>query len=496
VLRSRMGDRGASALEYGGVLLLVAAIVIALTAVIVPNRIATDTRAAVCRMFGGSNCGAGTKPGTGQSPSPGTSSAGSGSPGTGPGTQTGPGTTSGVGDDIEDPTDPAYVTAQQRATKADGEANSAETDWAQIGKELLDFLADLVGITDAKNCITKGDIMGCLMTLVNVLPWGKIFKVLRKIPKAAKLIERFAKLLTRLNAARKEKLAADAAFRRIEDAIATKVDSVLAKLCTNSFVPGTLVLMADGRHRPIEQVRAGDLVMATDPRTGRSAAEPVTAAFGGTNYRALVSVTVAGSGTVTATEHHRFWDPRTDSWIRADQLTGASVLLGPDGSVTRVLGTRVTPGHPEVRDLTVAQLHTFYVLAGGRDVLVHNAGGCLAIRKLAGPGNRYQTPAGLVYKDGPNGAEHRLMHVLEHGRENPNKAVHSVFNTGNQGVLETVDEAWAKHLSVTPITQGSRQVYIIPMKRVVGTAGEKYVRIVVENGNEIVTAFPQATGHL
>ncbi|MFV2088989.1 hypothetical protein, partial [Micromonospora sp. LOL_021] len=36
----------------------------------------------------------------------------------------------------------------------------------------------------------------------------------------------------------------------------------------NSFAPGTNVLMADGTTKPIEQVKPGDTVIATDPETG------------------------------------------------------------------------------------------------------------------------------------------------------------------------------------------------------------------------------------
>ncbi|GAA4082534.1 hypothetical protein [Actinomadura miaoliensis] len=174
---------------------------------------------------------------------------------------------------------------------------------------------------------------------------------------------------------------------------------------------------------------------------------------------------------------------------------GGSTLRAPGGEMLRVLRTAHVPGHPLVYDITVADLHTFYARAGGAAVLVHNeAPACIALSKLPGPGNRYRSPSGLVYGEGSNEG-HRILHVLEHGRENPNKPLHSVFKH-DKGVLDYVDEAWSKRYNVTPIQQGNRQVYIVPMGRTVGTQGEKYIRIVVQNGNEVVTAFPQKTGHL
>ncbi|GAB3695628.1 hypothetical protein [Nocardiopsis oceani] len=107
------------------------------------------------------------------------------------------------------------------------------------------------------------------------------------------------------------------------------------------------------------------------------------------------------------------------------------------------------------------------------------------------PGNRHQSPAGLVY--GPGGTEgHRLKHVLEHNRRNPNKPRHTRFRTGGDGqrALELVDQAWRNR--GRPVrSQGGRDVYEIDMGRRVGTSGERHIQIVVDQGtSEIVTAFP------
>ncbi|MFV2013776.1 MULTISPECIES: Hint domain-containing protein, partial [unclassified Micromonospora] len=49
----------------------------------------------------------------------------------------------------------------------------------------------------------------------------------------------------------------------------------------NSFTPGTKVLTADGTTKPIEQVKPGDKVIATDPETGTTSIETVTATITG-----------------------------------------------------------------------------------------------------------------------------------------------------------------------------------------------------------------------
>lgn len=108
-------------------------------------------------------------------------------------------------------------------------------------------------------------------------------------------------------------------------------------------------------------------------------------------------------------------------------------------------------------------------------------------------GGWYRSPEGLDY--GPGSAEgHRITHVMQHTRENPAKPAHGVFDTGNKGVLETVDEAWSRRaMAVSVNQQFARTTYIVPMGRQVGyNAGEEYISITVENGNEVITAFPRS----
>jgi hypothetical protein len=290
--------------------------------------------------------------------------------------------------DGEDPqaVDGEYQGAKSRADSADSAASGAERDWSGINTELLNFLADLVGITDAKNCITKGDIMACLMTLVYVLPWGKIFKVLRKIPKAAKLIGRFAKLLEKVSKARKEKEAADAALKKAEEDALKRAEEACA--LPNSFVAGTPVLLADGRTRPIQDVRVGDEVWATDPVTGVSEPRRVTDLIVGYGVKHLVDIAIvpdpAQSGlvrspsTLTATDTHPFW---TDGrWVNAkdlrpgDRLTEPPAFLGAAPRTPAVVGTHDRTRVERVFNFTVEGLHTYYVEAGQTSVLVHNAG--------------------------------------------------------------------------------------------------------------------------
>ncbi|NBE81923.1 hypothetical protein GVV04_13200 [Micromonospora sp. NEAU-HG-1] len=150
----------------------------------------------------------------------------------------------------------------------------------------------------------------------------------------------------------------------------------------NSFVPGTKVLMADGSTKSIEDVKPGDKVMATDPETGRTEVQTATAAIKGKN---LVRVTVdtdgeQGSGTaeVTATDGHPFWVPELDEWIDATDLRAGQWLQTSAGTFVQITAVkRWSTPRAAVHNLTVSNIHTYYVMAGDQPVLVHNTNGCL-----------------------------------------------------------------------------------------------------------------------
>ncbi|NDZ64160.1 sugar-binding protein [Streptomyces cyaneofuscatus] len=155
-----------------------------------------------------------------------------------------------------------------------------------------------------------------------------------------------------------------------------------AKSC-NSFVPGTEVLMADGTTKPIEDVRIGDKVLATDPKTGETSVKTVTAELADTGLKNLVTITLAIEGkevSITATDGHPFWVPALNSWITAGNLTAGQALKTTSGKTFQITSIRHTKQQADVHNLTIADLHTYYVLAGETPVLVHNSGpGCGSI---------------------------------------------------------------------------------------------------------------------
>ncbi|MEV7544066.1 polymorphic toxin-type HINT domain-containing protein [Streptomyces sp. NPDC089915] len=150
----------------------------------------------------------------------------------------------------------------------------------------------------------------------------------------------------------------------------------------NSFTAGTLVLMADGSPKQIDDLRPGDKVLATDPETGETLTKDITATIQGEGTKNLVEITVdtddtSGSATetITATDKHPFWAADLAKWVNATDLKVGQWLRTNSGTHVQVTAIkRWTALDTTVHNLTVADLHTYYVLAGATPVLVHNCG--------------------------------------------------------------------------------------------------------------------------
>ncbi|MEU9279128.1 polymorphic toxin-type HINT domain-containing protein, partial [Streptomyces sp. NPDC048341] len=141
---------------------------------------------------------------------------------------------------------------------------------------------------------------------------------------------------------------------------------------TNSFPGTTEVVLSDGSRKQLRDVQIGDLLLATDPTTGRAQGEPVTRTFHHTAAD-LVDVALTDGGRLTSTLGHRFFVTGR-GWTLASDLRDGDGLRSPDGTVRPVAALldrhEATP--QTVYDLTVSGLHTFYAVAGETPVLVHN----------------------------------------------------------------------------------------------------------------------------
>ncbi|MFE2373079.1 ricin-type beta-trefoil lectin domain protein [Streptomyces sp. NPDC059398] len=215
-----------------------------------------------------------------------------------------------------------------------------------------------------------GSVSGCAWALSNFIPstaFEKVFDGVRALDAAMKTgvgIRDAFKALKALNLDPATLAKLDNTLKAYED---------LYTACkANSFPATTQVLMADGSHRPISQVRVGDIVKATDPSSSQLQPRQVTDTFKHDTQR-LVDITVADGGNLTSTAGHKFYVAKR-GWTLVSDLRVGDHLRTADGSVHAVAALHDRSGLTPrvVYDLTVDDLHTFYVLAGTTPILVHN----------------------------------------------------------------------------------------------------------------------------
>ena len=144
---------------------------------------------------------------------------------------------------------------------------------------------------------------------------------------------------------------------------------------TQSFTPGTPVVLASGASEPISDLSVGSQVLATDTVTGKTSAKTVEELWVNDDDD-LMDVTVTSGGkssVIHATQRHLFWDVTRDAWVQADELVRGDRLLSVDGTAVRFRSAVIVPGSADMWDLTVAGDHDFYIQASNEvTVLVHN----------------------------------------------------------------------------------------------------------------------------
>jgi len=168
---------------------------------------------------------------------------------------------------------------------------------------------------------------------------------------------------------------------------------------SNSFTPDTEMLLANGKHKAISKIKLGDKVLATDPTTGKTKAEPVVALIAGHGTKHLTAVTIDTDGdtghhtaTITATDQHPFWVTATrpghkssGHWANAADLRDGTHLRTATGHTVKIIAVRHYTRSQTVNNLTIAHLHTYYVGADVTPILVHNANCERIVEQTIGP---------------------------------------------------------------------------------------------------------------
>lgn len=138
------------------------------------------------------------------------------------------------------------------------------------------------------------------------------------------------------------------------------------------FISGTLVMTASGKV-PIELIKTGDMVLATDPETMQTGFKPVLETYI-RETNTLVHLTINGEEIVSTYDHPFF--VKGQGFVNAVNLCIGSVLLNSKGEelvVEQIFREELKDGETvKVYNFKVDDYHTYHV--GDNCILVHNAG--------------------------------------------------------------------------------------------------------------------------
>jgi hypothetical protein len=147
--------------------------------------------------------------------------------------------------------------------------------------------------------------------------------------------------------------------------------------CGSSFTPDTRVLLASGKAVPISSLKPGDIILATNTKTGKTSPETITAVEVNHDHDLydLKVKTSGGISVIHATSNHLFWDPYLNQWVPAAKLKKGEHLKTANGTTATADGGST----PAIRDGWMWDLtipgdgdHDFYVEVASASALVHN----------------------------------------------------------------------------------------------------------------------------
>ncbi|MEV6534185.1 polymorphic toxin-type HINT domain-containing protein [Streptomyces sp. NPDC051639] len=154
-----------------------------------------------------------------------------------------------------------------------------------------------------------------------------------------------------------------------------KVLRLVGAIC--SFRADTPVLMKNGHTKPIAKIKPGDRVQAADPKSGKLVGPRRVSARLVHHDDDLIDLKISDETGISSTLHttfkHPFWDDTEKAWVPAGKLAPGHDLATPNDGDVQLAAIVAVSGEAPMYNLTVDQLHTYYVLAGGTPILVHNS---------------------------------------------------------------------------------------------------------------------------
>ncbi len=141
-------------------------------------------------------------------------------------------------------------------------------------------------------------------------------------------------------------------------------------------MPGTLVLMADGTTKPIEEIEAGEWVMGDDPEDDKPAQAYVVTDKLESQTSRIIRITIDDDdgglgGSIESTGKHPYWTENR-GWQYAENILAGDVLRDAKGNLNNVVSVETEFRESPTYNLTVDEVHTYFVVTEGQSILVHN----------------------------------------------------------------------------------------------------------------------------
>jgi hypothetical protein len=143
-----------------------------------------------------------------------------------------------------------------------------------------------------------------------------------------------------------------------------------------------------------------------------------------------------GGGTITTTFLHPFYDQTQTSFVEAEHLHVGDIVQTPTGTA-QITNLHLYHADTTTYDLTIGNLHTFYVVAGDTSVLVHN---CDRVIHWVNE-NASMPDYARQYDAGAAGSRTGLAPALQYYKEGSNTLSQVKFDGVQDGVL--IDRKWA-----------------------------------------------------
>ncbi len=259
--------------------------------------------------------------------------------------------------------------------------------WSELAHSVLDVAGMIPGvgeIADVANgllYLAEGNYVEAGLSLASAIPVaGNAIGAARIASKAGKQVDEALDGGAALNKAERTESAVPDAPTPPKEKVPEPAPQPKGCPSPSSFVPGTRVLMADGTTKPIEEIRKGDRVLAANPDDEKPVSREVTRPITSKGDKTLVRVTITDKdnrkSSLTATDNHPFWVRNTGKWTKATDLRPGQWLRTSAGTYVQVETVGKSTRKTRVHNLSVADLRTYFVLAGATPVLVHNATPC------------------------------------------------------------------------------------------------------------------------